>query len=89
MSIVTVGSFDDVGTPRRDGKTEINPKIHKIMQAFAASDQQMPDNLRYGQDVLRPVLGRRPKSLDGIALDSQPLPVTVPKRSVKSTFGFR
>lgn len=89
MSIVTVGSFDSIGTPRRDGKTEINPKIHKIMQTFAASDQQLPGNLRYGNDMQRPVLGRRPKSLDGVALDTQPLPVTVPKRSFSSSFGFR
>jgi hypothetical protein len=89
MSIVTVGSFDAVGSPRRDGKTEINPKIHKIMQTFAASDQQLPGNLHYGNDMARPVLGRRPKSLDGVALDSQPLPVTVPKRSFTSAFGRR
>ncbi|MEX2186404.1 MAG: hypothetical protein WD875_06410 [Pirellulales bacterium] len=100
MSIVTVGSFDSVGTPfrksvdtpyRKEEKTmtELDPKIHKIMQTFAATDQQLPGNLRYGTDITRPVLGRRPKSLDGITLDSQPLPVTVPKRSFSSSFGFR
>jgi hypothetical protein len=89
MSIVTVGSFDSVGTPRRDGKTEINPRIHKIMQTFAASDMQLPGDLRYGNDMLRPVLGRRPKSLEGILLDAQPLPVTVPKRSFSSALGSR
>ena len=36
-SIVTVGSFDSVGLPRADGKIEINPKIHKIMQTFGAA----------------------------------------------------
>lgn len=84
MSIVTVGGFDSVGTPRADGKTEINPKIHKIMQTFAASDQKLPANFGYSN-----VLGRRPKSLDGVALDAQPLPVTVPKRSFTSSFGRR
>ncbi len=29
MSIVTIGHFDSVGTPRADGKIEINPEIHK------------------------------------------------------------
>ena len=31
-SIVTVGSFNSVGTPRGDGKIEINPRIHKLMK---------------------------------------------------------
>jgi hypothetical protein len=84
MSIVTVGSFDSVGTPRRDGKTEIDPKIHKIMQAFSAADQKLPENFGYAN-----VMGRRPKSLEGILLDAQPLPVTVPKRSFSSAFGQR
>jgi hypothetical protein len=35
-SIVTVGSFDSMGTPRADGKTEINPQIHKFMEFFKA-----------------------------------------------------
>ncbi len=34
-SIVTVGSFDSVGTRRRRGKIEINPTVHKIMPRFA------------------------------------------------------
>ena len=73
MSIVTVGSFDSVGTPREDGKTEIHPKVHKIMQTFAAKDQDQ--NFGYSN-----VLGKRPKSLEGIKLDAQPMPVTAPKR---------
>lgn len=92
MSIVTIGSFDSVGTPfKKDGKTmtELDPKIHKIMETFAAKDQQLPGNFRYGRDMTHPVLGRRPISLDGISLDSQPLPVTVPKRSFSSSFTSR
>ncbi|HLA84650.1 MAG TPA: hypothetical protein VJL29_07640, partial [Thermoguttaceae bacterium] len=33
-SIVTVGSFDSVGTPRPDGKIEIDPTIHRIIETF-------------------------------------------------------
>ncbi len=33
-SLVTVGSFDSVGTPRPDGKTEINPQAYKIIEFF-------------------------------------------------------
>ena len=35
-SLVTVGSFDSVGTPRPDGKTEINPQAYKIIEFFRA-----------------------------------------------------
>ncbi|HEV3416441.1 MAG TPA: hypothetical protein VG056_06500, partial [Pirellulales bacterium] len=33
-SVVTIGSFNSVGTPRQDGKTEINPKIYEIMRTY-------------------------------------------------------
>jgi hypothetical protein len=79
-SLVTVGSFDSLGTPRPDGKTEINPAIYKIMQTFAGADMQLPGNLTY-QNMNYPVLGRKPKRLEGIPLDVQPMPVMAPKRS--------
>jgi hypothetical protein len=69
-SIVTVGSFDSVGTPRPDGRIEINPKLHQHMQAFG------------------PEPGGRPKSLVEIPFDVQPLPVTVPRRSVSSDYAI-
>jgi hypothetical protein len=72
-SIVTVGSFDSVGTPRPDGRTEINPEIHKIMKTFGAESTTLP-----GQTTpVTPV-----KKLAGIPLDIQPIPVQVPKRSI-------
>ena len=43
-SIVTVGSFDSVGTPRPDGKIEINPQIARIIEEFKGkpSSQALP-----------------------------------------------
>ena len=38
MSTVAVGSFNSVGTPRSDGKIEINPAIHQLMQ-FGAKQE--------------------------------------------------
>ena len=67
-SIVTVGSFNSVGTPRPDGKTEINPQVHAIMKTFGA------EKLPTGQ--------YSPRSLAGIFMDVQPIPVEVPKRSI-------
>ena len=72
-SIVTVGSFDSVGTPRADGRIEINPEIHKIMKTFGAESTTLP-----GQTI--PVTPL--KTLIGIPFDIQPTPVQVPKRSI-------
>ncbi len=71
-SIVTVGSFDSVGTPRKDGKTEINPAVHKIMQQFGATVQDLPGLPG----------AMTPRTLEGIPFDAQPLPVKVPRPSL-------
>jgi hypothetical protein len=78
-SIVCVGSFDSVGSPRPDGKIEINPAIHRIMQEYGP--EKVPDpSLGPGQ------LGLRPRTLNGIPFDVQPLPVMVPKRSLAQDY---
>ena len=72
-SMVTIGSFKSVGTPRKDGKIEINPAVLKIMRDYGAYQQDLPG----GQ-----VAGLMPRSLNGISFDVQPTPVQVPKRSI-------
>ncbi|MBS0211155.1 MAG: hypothetical protein JSS27_19595 [Planctomycetes bacterium] len=78
-SIVTIGSFDTVGTPRPDGKTEINPTIHKIMNTFGAEREQKP-----GQ----PLNVGKPKRMEsiGVNFDIQPMPVEVPKRTIAADY---
>ena len=73
-SIVTVGSFDSVGTPRADGKIEINPKIAIIMRTFGGLPTTGP--------VPAGSLPTSVKSLAGIPFDTQPIMVEVPKRSI-------
>lgn len=68
-SIVAVGSFDMVGTPRKDGKTEINPQIHAIMQSYGAEKKPIPGTQ---------VSGFSPQSWNGIPFDIQPVPIQVP-----------
>ncbi|NLE39240.1 MAG: hypothetical protein GX621_14550 [Pirellulaceae bacterium] len=67
-SIVTVGGFDYVGTPRADGKIEMHPQIFRIIETFKG----VP---------ITPGGLVSPKQIGGIHLDAQPLPVEVPKRS--------
>jgi hypothetical protein len=74
-SIVCVGSFDSVGTPRSDGKIEIDPRIHTIMKVFGAKPVDLPGQAS-GATAM--------KSLVGIPFDIQPIPVLVPKRPAKA-----
>jgi len=71
-SIVTIGSFNSVGSPREDGKIEIDPQIHTIIKTFSAEPG--------------PGGAMQPKTItEGkmrISFDIQPIPVEVPKRSV-------
>ena len=76
-SMVTIGSFAEVGQPRPDGKIEINPAIHALMQQYGPVEQMVP-----GKSVAQ-VYAR---TLNGIAFDPQPIPVEVPKQSVGTAY---
>jgi hypothetical protein len=75
-SIVTVGSFDSVGTPRADGRIEINPKIHAIIKTFAAKP------VDFAEQVPKNTIPMSCKSLVGINFDIQPIPIMVPKKTI-------
>jgi len=75
-SYVTVGSFESVGDALPDGRQEMNPDILVVMQRYAPSKTPLVDNS--GQQVA----GIQPRVIDGIALDVQPWPVEVPRRSI-------
>jgi hypothetical protein len=76
-SIVTIGSFDSVGSERQDGKTEINPAVHQIMKAYGAVEARLPGQAAFGM---------APRVVAGIALDPQPLPVEVPRESIAAAY---
>jgi hypothetical protein len=81
-SMVTVGSFDAVGTPRPDGQIEINPELHKLMETFSAPKQTVPGQAapKIGDPfVVQTKIGK-------IACDIQALPVEVPKRSLSRDY---
>jgi len=78
-SIVTVGSFDSVGTPRPDGKIEINPKVHLTMETFKA--KEVP-----GLGQLQPKKMGPFDDVGEIFFDIQPIPVQAPKRSVSAAY---
>ena len=76
-SIVTIGSFDSVGTPQPNGQIELNPQIHAIMQKYGADRSITPGET--------PQVGK-PKTEAGIPFDVQPLPVEVPRRSIGADY---
>jgi hypothetical protein len=76
-SIVTVGSFSSVGTQRRDGKIEINPAIHTIMRTFGVETVVEPG---------KPTQIGKPKKLNNIPFDVQPVPVEVPRMTISGAY---
>jgi hypothetical protein len=79
-SIVTVGSFNSVGTPRNDGRIEMSPEILAIIERFKAT--KAPEVFTNGKNTL----SLQPKSLVGIPFDLQPIVVHAPKRSISDDY---
>jgi hypothetical protein len=75
-SIVTVGSFNSTGTPREDGKIEINPQIFQLMETF-------------GGDPVPGTAGFQVKKLLKISFDISPEIVHVPRPAPKKNFSDR
>jgi hypothetical protein len=85
-SIVTIGSFNTVGSPRQDGKTEINPRIYEIMRTYGSDPNAMlaggtTDGL--GQKSITLTIDKEKKT---VLLDVQPIPIEVPHRSISSDY---
>jgi hypothetical protein len=68
-SIVTIGSFDSLGQPLPDGRTDLAPAILKLLEDYGPERLPSVD----GQQALRP------KSINGITFDAQPWPVETPQ----------
>lgn len=84
-SIVTVGSFDSVGSPRTDGRVEINPAVLRIMQAYGPEQRPVK-----GQSMV----GLMPRAIQtakhgAIPFDIQPMPIEVPQRSIAADYTAR
>jgi hypothetical protein len=76
-SIVTIGSFSEVGQQRADGKIEINPAVHKIMQQYGPVEQAKPGTNQIEMYA---------RMIEGIRLDPQATPVEVPRQSIATAY---
>jgi len=75
-SIVTVGSFDSVGTTQANGKMDTHPAILRVMQTYGASADRSNGSTSSIQ----------PKSLANIPFDIQPMLVIVPRYSLGNDY---
>jgi hypothetical protein len=75
-SIVTVGSFNSLGTPRADGRTELQPRIAEIIKTYGAQKENLS-----GADAMQ-----AKATPDGIPYDVSPIVVEVPKRSISADY---
>jgi hypothetical protein len=80
-SLVTIGSFNEVGQPRQDGKIEINPAIHRLMEEYGPLKQMNPRTRQI--EILARTLNVGNRSL---RYDPQPMPVEVPKQSIAAAY---
>jgi hypothetical protein len=80
-SLVTIGSFNDVGQPRPDGKIEINPAIHQIMEQYGPIEQMNPRTRQI--ELLARTMNVGNQS---IRFDPQPMPVEVPRQSIAAAY---
>ena len=81
-SIVTVGSFDSLGTPRTDGQMEYNSKLCELMETFSAPRKPIPGQAgtKLGDPyVVQTKMGR-------IACDVVAVPFEVPRRSISRDY---
>jgi hypothetical protein len=76
-SIVTIGSFNEVGQPRQDGKIEINPAVHRVMQEYGPVEKAKPGTNQVELYA---------RVLNGIRIDPQPVPVEVPRQSIATAY---
>jgi len=80
-SLVTIGSFNEVGQPRPDGKIEINPVIHKIMQDYGPIEHPNPRTRQIELLARTLKVGTR-----NLRYDPQPMPVEVPRQSIAAAY---
>ena len=78
-SIVTVGSFDSIGTTQPDGQIQQSPQVHRIIEGFGIEQVQEPG---------KPTQFKM-RSCIGIFFDAQPIPIEVPRRSISRQLGQR
>ncbi len=86
-SIVTIGSFNSVGNPRADGKTEINPQIYEIMKKYGPDPKTLASSQAASEQINAKTMSVTiDRKSHVVMLDVQPMPVEVPQRSIGADY---
>ena len=82
-SIVTVGSFAEIGAEQPNGTIELQPKVAKIMEMYGPRKQAVPGGGSSYAGVMPQVLTNGHKQYP---LDIAPQPILVPRRSIATDY---
>jgi hypothetical protein len=85
-SLVTVGSFEELGRELPDGKFEYAPEIRRLMKKYRALNVR-PELARQVPQGNRGPQGVAANSAAMIPFDVEPKPIIVPKISKRSLYG--
>ena len=83
-SIVTVGSFDEIGTKMKNGTIELKPDVAKIIEAFGPTKRRLPGSGNMALSGVQPK-ATKPEH-GGYVFDVAPQPVQVPRRSIGNDY---
>lgn len=76
-SMVTIGTFEQLGSTRPGGGFEYDPTIRKVMATYCAGNRT--EVAAQGSKLL-------PNHIDAIPFDVNPMPIAVPKKSKRSLY---
>ena len=78
-SIVTIGSFAEIGKKTQDGTIDLAPEVAHIIQTYGPSRKPLK-----GNGVA--LAGIQPKAINNFVFDIAPQPVLVPRRSIATDY---
>lgn len=78
-SIVTVGSFAEIGRKLPNGTIDLIPQVAEIIMTYGPKKERLPS-------AGVPLAGIQPKSMRGFVFDVAPQPVLVPGKSTDSDY---
>ena len=79
-SIVTVGSFEDIGRQQPNGQIDLHPAVAKVIETYSPAKKSLS-----GQNGTA-LMGIQPRALGKYVFDVAPQPVLVPRRSIASDY---
>ncbi len=76
-SLVTIGTFERLGSTKPNGEFEYDPAIRQVMETYCAGNRSQPTPQG---------AGLAPNHIDAIPFDINPMPIAVPKKSKRSLY---